>query len=89
MARSLQIITTESSPYLVPAGKRVLSFGFVGDTGGGSVTITNSAGEVSDAADLDEGESFGLDFPPDGVPILGENTSFAWTGIAHYAVVIL
>lgn len=82
----LKIVTQESSPYTVPTGARVLSYSFVGDTGGGTLTITNSAGIASDAVELAQGDEYGDTFPPEGRIILGGGAIFAWTGIARYAI---
>ena len=86
---AFKIITTESSPYAVPTGKRVLQFNFVGDAGGGTVTITPGGGVASDPVALDEDEPLLLDLPLGGVPILGAGTSFAWTGIARYRLILV
>jgi len=86
---SYENITQEASPYSVPSGRRVLSYSFVGGTGGGTLTTTNSAGGVSDPTVIAEGEAYDRNFPVEGRPVLGGGTSFAWTNIARYAVEIL
>lgn len=75
-----------SSPYTVPAGSRVISYSFVGDTGGGTLTITNAGGEVSDAVTIDQGEEYGASYPTTGTIMLGAGAIFAWSGIAHLAI---
>lgn len=87
----LKIITedSQSSPYAVPTGKRVLSYSFVGDTGGGTLTITNAEGQVSDDVALAQGEEYGAEYADGMVDkriVLGGGASFAWTGIAHFAI---